>query len=581
MQVPLQKESEMSEKCMNDSPPCKDTDVILPHISEMQDSAAAGSALPMNMKLSWLFKKPRIFVLTFFLVYLAIGVSIYKDYGISWDEPTHRQIASVTAKYLASFLMPGFYSQEFASTPPLAEYSAKQYGVIFDLPMYVADVLLGYNGAMPATYYMRHLCTFLLFYVSVFFFYLIVRNRFESRALGLIACFFLVLSPRIFADSFYGKDIVFLSLFIISIYFFIRYLNSKTLVNSVLFALATALVVDQRITGIFIPFLAVFMTGIDEMKADRTFNNLHKRLFPLFIYMISFSFFMVLFWPYLWENPVRNFINAFGVMNRFPISYCVLYLGEFIKSTAVPWHYIPLWILITTPIIYTFFFLIGSFLAIQGMIKNRIKLYSNDRERQDFLFLLLFVVPLAAVIVLNSALYDGWRHMYFIYAPFLLIAMTGAARLLGLIEEAGSGRERRVALFIAVVIVLCIISTSYQMIRYHPFQNVYFNTLAGNYVGQLFELDYWGLSFRQGLEYIVKNDKRPIIELFVYPLEPAMNNSIFLEKGDIKRLRHANIHQADYFMTNYRCQPQPYKLTNEVYSISIDNKKIMSVFKLR
>jgi hypothetical protein len=582
MQVPLQKESEMSEKCMNNSPPCKDTDdVILPHISELQDGAEAGSALPTNMKFSSLFKKPRIYVLIFFLVYFAIGVSIYKDYGISWDEQSHREIASVTAKYLSSIVMPDFQPPEFASLPPLAKYSGPQYGVIFDLPMYVADRLLGYNGAMPEAYYMRHLCTFLLFYVSVFFFYLIVRNRFESRALGLTACFFLILSPRIFAESFYGKDIVFLSLFIIAIYFFIRYLNRKTLMNSILFALATAIAVDQRITGVFIPFLAVFVTGIDEMKAGRTFNNLHKRLFPLFIYLISFSFFLVLFWPYLWGNPVRNLINAFIVMSRFPVSYYVLYLGTFIKSTEVPWHYIPVWILITTPIIYTFFFLIGSFLAIQGIIKYGIKFYSNDRERQDFLFLLLFVVPLAAVIVLNSALYDGWRHMYFIYAPFLLIAMTGAARLLGLMEEARTGRERRAALFIAAVIALCIISTSYQMIRYHPYQNVYFNTLAGDNVDQNFDLDYWGLSFRKGLEYIVKSDKRPAIGLSTNVIPPLINNSIFLEKQDIRRLRRADIHQADYFLTNYRWHPQPYPLVNEVYTISVDNLKILSVFKLR
>jgi hypothetical protein len=290
---------------------------------------------------------------------------------------------------------------------------------------------------------------------------------------------------------------------------------------------------------------------------------------------------MVLFWPYLWENPVRNFINAFGVMNRFPITYNVLYLGTFIKSTEVPWHYIPVWILITTPIIYTFFFLIGTCLAIQGMIKSGIKLYSNDRERQDLLFILLFVVPLAAVIVLNSALYDGWRHMYFIYAPFLLIAMTGAARLLSLSEEARSGRERRAALFIVVITALCIITTLYQTIRYHPFQNVYFNLLAGNNVGENFELDYWGLSFRQGLEYIVKSDKRSIIGLSANPIAPMINNSIFLEKQDIRRLNLADIHQADYFLTNYRWHPQPYQLANEVYSISVDNQKIMSVFKLR
>jgi len=170
----------------------------------------------MNNKFLSQFNKPRIVVLIFFLAYLAFGVSLYKDYGISWDEPSHREIASVTAKYLSTFVMPGFHFQEFASTQSLTEYTGPQYGVIFDLPMYIADLLLGYNGSMPEAYYLRHLCNFLLFYVSVYFFYLIVRNRFESRALGLIGCLFLILSPRIFAESFYGKDSVFLFFYSLS-----------------------------------------------------------------------------------------------------------------------------------------------------------------------------------------------------------------------------------------------------------------------------------------------------------------------------------------------------------------------------
>lgn len=520
-------------------------------------------------------------MLIFFLAYLAIGISVYKDYGISWDEPTHRQIAGVTAKYLASLFMPALQIPAFTSLPPLAEYPAKQYGVIFDLPLYVADLLLGYNGTMPEAYYLRHLCTFLLFYISVFFFYSIVRNRFRSRALGLTACFFLILSPRLFAESFYGKDAVFLSLFIISIYFFIRYLNRQRPVDSILFALATALVVAQRITGIFIPVLAVFITVIDVMKADRTVHDLPKSLFSLSVYLVSCSVFMILFWPYLWENPLRNFMNSLVFMNRFPITYNVLYLGTFIKSTEVPWHYIPVWIMITTPVIYVFFFLLGSFSVIKGIIINGLKCYENNEEKQDVLFLLLFMVPLTAVILLNSALYDGWRHLYFIYAPFLLIAMGGVARVLTLIREACFRRERLAAFLIAAATALSVITSSYQMIRDHPFQHVYFNLLAGNKVGQNFDLDYWGLSFRQGLEYIVKSDKRPLIGLSANVIVPIRNNLILIDRKEIVRLKTTDIDQADYFLTNYRWHPQPYQLTREVYTISVGNQKILSLFKLR
>jgi hypothetical protein len=317
------------------------------------------------------------------------------------------------------------------------------------------------------------------------------------------------------------------------------------------------------------------------MKADRTFNNLHRRLFPLITYLISFSFFTVLFWPYLWENPTRNFIDTFSYMGKFPITYDILYLGKFIKSTKVPWHYIPVWVLITTPILYTFYFLIGSFQAVKGTIKNGISLYSNDRERQDFLFMLLFIVPLASVILMNSNLYDGWRHLYFIYAPFLLIAMIGAAKMLGFMNKAGSTLERYGSLFMAAVTVLSLFATSYPMIRYHPFQNVYFNILAGSDVDQRFELDYWGLSFRKGLEYIVNNDKRPVIGLSANATIPMRNNFIFLEKRDLDRLRITDVDQADYFMTNYRWHPGSYSFADEVYTVSAYDLTLLSVFKLR
>ncbi len=487
----------------------------------------------------------------------------------------------VSAKHLASIFLPNYQSAEFTSLPALAEYSARQYGVVFDLPMYAVDVLLGYKNGMPEIYYLRHLGTFLLFYISVFFFFLIVKNRFDSWPLGLTGALFLVLSPRIFADSFYGKDVVFLSLFIIAIYFFVRFLTNKTSMNAILFALATAFMVSQRITGIFIPVLAVLMMGIDIVKTEKPFHNFPKKILPLLIYLVSFFIFTVLFWPYLWDDPVGNFINAFSVMNRFPIAYDVLYLGTFIKSTQVPWHYIPFWIMITTPLLYIFFFFLGFFQIIKEIIKNGRQLYSGKNEQQDFLFLLLFVTPLVAVIVLNSALYDGWRHMYFIYAPFLLVAMTGFAEVVNMIRAGRSGRERCSAVFIIAVIATGIITTACQMIRNHPFQNVYFNVLAGKNAGQNFELDYWGLSFRQGLEYIVHNDKRPVIKLAANIPYLCANNAIFLEKHDINRLQLAHINHADYFLTNYRWHPEEYPLNREVFTIVVENQKILSVFKMR
>ena len=51
------------------------------------------------------------------------------------------------------------------------------------------------------------------------------------------------------------------------------------------------------------------------------------------------------------------------------------------------------------------------------------------------------------------------------------------------------------------------------MIKDHPHQNVYFNFIPGKNIQTKFELDYWGLSNKQALEYILKNDSNNVIKI--------------------------------------------------------------------
>ena len=111
---------------------------------------------------------------------------------------------------------------------------------------------------------MRHLVTFLLFYTSVFFFYRLCKYRFNSWKIGLLGSLFLILSPRIFAHSFYNpKDLPFLSMFIISIYTLVSYLNRKTLPRAAIHALICALLIDIRILGIIVPLFTVIFLFAD------------------------------------------------------------------------------------------------------------------------------------------------------------------------------------------------------------------------------------------------------------------------------------------------------------------------------
>ena len=119
------------------------------------------------------------------------------------------------------------------------------------------------------------------------------------------------------------------------------------------------------------------------------------------------------------------------------------------------------------------------------------------------------------------------------------------------------------------------------MTRYHPHQCVYFNRLAGPdmaTIKQRFDLDYWGLSYRKGLEYILRNDPRDTIPVnVVYESGPITAN--ILRPEERARLQLVSTPgQADYFVSTYLWHPEEYNYPN-FYEITVGNAKILGVYK--
>ena len=199
------------------------------------------------------------FVFLFFAILFSIGIAIFDDYGIALDEDNSRINGFVSLKYIFEIFLPNkiHLINEIIEVPNINMHSEKGIGVVFDLPM--AFIEYFFKVEDPRTFYLiRHFSNFLIFYVSVYFFYLIVKKRFDSCLMGLIGASFLIISPRIFAESFYNsKDLVFLSLFIISIYTAVKFLENPTLKNLIFFCLAAAASIDLRILAIFLPLLVL------------------------------------------------------------------------------------------------------------------------------------------------------------------------------------------------------------------------------------------------------------------------------------------------------------------------------------
>jgi hypothetical protein len=404
--------------------------------------------------------------------------------------------------------------------------------------------------------------------------------------MGLLGAALLVLSPRIFADAFYNsKDLVFMSFFIIGIYTLVQFTKKPSWKRALFHALACAITIDVRIMGVLLPLATIAFFSLDIIKNYKFQHFIKHSLFQLCLYLILLIAIVILLWPFLWEAPVANFVLAFKNMSKFRWSGEVLYMGKLTQATDLPWHYGPVWLLITTPVIYTLFFIAGSFLTVKTLVVNRFKLYTNFAEKQDMLFLAFFYLPLAAVIILHSVLYDGWRHLFFVYPAFLLLALRGFAESYNFLTRV---KAKLALTILAALLAVSLLHTVFFMIKAHPYQNVYFSFLPAKTVEKNFERDYWGLSFKEGMEYVMQHDKSDAVYLRV-EYAWSMQNSEMLDKEDRERIHWiystdpipANTTAPVYFLTAYRAHPQPYPYKNEVFSRSVNGMKVASVFRER
>jgi hypothetical protein len=337
-------------------------------------------------------------------------------------------------------------------------------------------------------------------------------------------------------------------------------------------------VIATRILGLLLP--ALTFVWLAHLAFYSNSGDYQKKLALLFAGFLAVTVLVTLaFFPYLWEAPAQNFLNIFSKLNRGRGTFSVFYFGEFIPFNNLPWHYIPVWLFITSPLIYSAWFVVGVAILLVKFLREKIGLLHTENGQQDFTALLLFFLPIGVVIITNAILYDGWRHLYFIYPAFLYLAVLGLQQTFQFFR-ANPNSLKSLKWLAAGITIFGMLRTAALMIQMHPFQNVYFSFLPASYIEENLERDYWGLSYKKGLEYILETDNRPKIKVGINFLSGAIASDM-LTPEQRQRLQFTEESEAEYFLTEYRWHPQPYPYSEEVFKIEANGLKIMSVFKLK
>lgn len=497
------------------------------------------------------------------LLILAVysGITVYQDFGIAWDEPIQREIGWVNYSYI------------FHNDPTLHHYADKDHGVGFEMPLIFLEKALDISDPREV-FLMRHLVAHLFFLMGCFLFYLLAQRLFQNQWLSVLAFLMLLLHPRLYGHSFINtKDIPLLATFILSLLLADIAFEQKRVRWWLFLGLSVGYATSIRILGIVPGAAFTALLILDIFLARNTSKEATHLLICLFTYIGSFCMALYLCWPTLWEHPISAFLESFQTLAHFRWDNEVLFQGKIYNATQLPISYLPVWIGISTPVLWLVTGILGSLLVAWQLLRRPLAYFTDLPKRTILICWYCTVAPLAMIWILRSVVYDDWRHVYFIYPTFILLGLSFIQRL-----------SKRFVMPMVVTLMLVQTGISmYDIIKLHPFPHVYFNRIISHkpgYIKRNYEQDYWGTGYKQALEYLIEKTKDTQITV-AWGLSPLTYNKDMLQVQDRDRIVFQNESKAAYYITTFRAHPGEHPFKEVFYEINRQNSPVVRIYKLR
>ncbi len=428
-------------------------------------------------------------------LFLVAGLAALDDYGVHWDEFAQRQNAERNLRYLAD-------GDVDAYTSGLWVDHEKFYGMAFEVPLLLIERAFGIDGDPRAVNLSRHLHSRLLFLAGGLFAYLLALRLFGSRLLALFAMGFFLLHPRLYGHSFFNsKDIPFLAMFIVALFLTHRAFRRDGVAVFALLGVGVGVLVNLRIMGVVLLAAVPAMRALDLALASGWAER-KRVLLTTGAFALGAALTIYALLPYLWADPVGRTAEWWSTFSDPPNVISELFRGTLYRNVDFPVEYLPVWFSITSPPFALLLGAVGAGGALVAAVRAPRAALRNGRLRFGLLLVGCFALPVLAVMPPGGNIFNGWRHMYFLWASFALLAVFGLHRLAGAL-----GRWRlRTAVYGAAGAGFA--ATVISMALIHPNEDVYFNLLTDrvtpDHLRWQYPMAYWDHTVRQGLEWVVK-----------------------------------------------------------------------------
>ena len=424
-------------------------------------------------------RRRQIPIILLFAVALVVGALAIRDYGESWDEADIYRYSQYALNSYPYFFHPAGLAPFNTN---LNLYGPGYYMAAQLAARALTSLIPGWS--MIDAWHFFYFLTYLAGSVAL---YLLSRRWLsEAGAVGVTVLF--LSQPLFWGHAFINpKDIPFMAIFTGAVYTGLnmidRYRASlrmdwHVLLAAVVLGLTLAFRAVGPLAGLIVLGYAVSLLG----RRAACLAALYLGVAALTAYLT---------WPYLWGALISHYLESIQTMAQFPFSSNILFQGQLYKANELPWTYFPTFLLIqmTEPVWLLFAF--GLAVAAFGFYKRR-------QLGPLPLFLAWFLVPALVIVVSRSPLYDNGRQLFFLLPPVFIIAGLAFERVFALVANPA---VRGTLLLLAALPGILI------SIRLHPYEYVYYNALVGGTGGayRQYEMDYWGISFKEITHYLNSN----------------------------------------------------------------------------
>jgi hypothetical protein len=256
---------------------------------------------------------------------------------------------------------------------------------------------------------------------------------------------------------------------------------------------------------------------------------------------------------FVWvTNPIARIAlfpwirDSVHTSRSFPWEGSILTAGQDLWSTHLPWWYVPAWLGAQLPLL--------TLLAIAAGVVTLILIAVRSPAGEGKRFLALVPILLQALVLpvmivgSGAVIYDGIRHVLFLVPALLAVPAVALAML-----DRRPGMKPRVRSLLAGGAVIVVAASLFASIRWAPYSYAFINPVAGhNGDSRSWELDYWGVTGREGVTRLEKLGLSPV---YVSPTPRVgvawgANRGAGIPSGGTGGLY---IFLRDHLPTNYGC----------------------------